>query len=84
MTKTAAVEYARQGIRVNAVGPGFIETPLLAAASPEIVAGGAGLHPLGRLGRAEEVAELVAFLASDRASNTTGAYYVTDGGYTAQ
>jgi NAD(P)-dependent dehydrogenase (short-subunit alcohol dehydrogenase family) len=84
MTKTAAVEYARQGIRVNAVGPGFIETPLLAAASPEIVAGVAGLHPLGRLGRSEEVAELVAFLASDRASNTTGAYYVTDGGYTAQ
>jgi NAD(P)-dependent dehydrogenase (short-subunit alcohol dehydrogenase family) len=84
MTKTAAVEYARQGIRVNSVGPGFIETPLLAAASPEIVAGVAGLHPLGRLGRAEEVAELVAFLASDRASNTTGAYYLTDGGYTAQ
>jgi NAD(P)-dependent dehydrogenase (short-subunit alcohol dehydrogenase family) len=84
MTRTAAVEYARQGIRVNAVGPGFIETPLLAAASPEIVAGVAGLHPLGRLGRSEEVAELVAFLASDRASNTTGAYYVTDGGYTAQ
>ncbi len=47
------------------------------------VAGVAGLHPLGRLGRAEEVAELVAFLASDRASNTTGAYYLTDGGYTA-
>jgi NAD(P)-dependent dehydrogenase (short-subunit alcohol dehydrogenase family) len=84
MTRTAAVEYARRGIRVNAVGPGFIETPLLAAASPEIVAGVAGLHPLGRLGRSEEVAELVAFLASDRASNTTGAYYVTDGGYTAQ
>jgi len=84
MTRTAAIEYAPHGIRVNSVGPGFIETPLLAAASPETVAGVAGLHPLGRLGRAEEVAELVAFLASDRASNTTGAYYVTDGGYTAQ
>jgi NAD(P)-dependent dehydrogenase (short-subunit alcohol dehydrogenase family) len=84
MTRTAAIEYARHGVRVNAVGPGFIETPLLAAAAPEIVAGVAGLHPLGRLGRAEEVAELVAFLASDRASNITGAYYVTDGGYTAQ
>lgn len=84
MTKTAAIEYAARGIRINSVGPGFIQTPLLEAASPEILAGVAGLHPLGRLGRAEEVAELVAFLASDRASNTTGAYYLTDGGYTAQ
>ena len=84
MTRTAAIEYARQGIRINSVGPGFIQTPLLDAAAPEIIAGVAGLHPTGRLGRAEEVAELVAFLASERASNTTGSYYVTDGGYTAQ
>jgi NAD(P)-dependent dehydrogenase (short-subunit alcohol dehydrogenase family) len=84
MTKTAALEYARQGIRVNSVGPGFIETPLLAAASQEIVAGVSQLHPVGRLGRSEEVAELVAFLASDKASNTTGSYFLTDGGYTAQ
>ena len=84
MTRTAAIEYARQGIRINSVGPGFIQTPLLDAAAPEIIAGVAGLHPTGRLGRAEEVAELVAFLASERASNTTGSYYVSDGGYTAQ
>ena len=84
MTRTAAIEYARQGIRINSVGPGFIQTPLLDAAAPEIIAGVAGLHPTGRLGRAEEVAELVAFLASGRASNTTGSYYVTDGGYPAQ
>jgi NAD(P)-dependent dehydrogenase (short-subunit alcohol dehydrogenase family) len=84
MTKTTALEYARQGIRVNSVGPGFIETPLLAAASQEILAGVSQLHPVGRLGRPEEVAELVAFLASDRASNITGSYYLADGGYTAQ
>lgn len=84
MTKTAAIEYARQGIRINSVGPGFIDTPLLAAADPEVIAGVGALHPLGRLGRADEVAELVAFLASDKASNTTGSYLLTDGGYTAQ
>jgi NAD(P)-dependent dehydrogenase (short-subunit alcohol dehydrogenase family) len=84
MTKSAAIEYAKQGIRINSVGPGFIDTPLLAAADQEVIAGVSALHPLGRLGRSEEVAELVAFLASDRASNTTGAYFLTDGGYTAQ
>jgi len=84
MTKATAIEYAKSGIRVNSVGPGFIETPLLAAADQDVVAGISALHPLGRLGRSEEVAELVAFLASDRASNITGSYFLTDGGYTAQ
>jgi NAD(P)-dependent dehydrogenase (short-subunit alcohol dehydrogenase family) len=84
MTKTAAIEYATQGIRINSVGPGFIDTPLLAAADPAIIAGVSALHPIGRMGHANEVAELVAFLVSDKASNITGSYHLVDGGYTAQ
>jgi NAD(P)-dependent dehydrogenase (short-subunit alcohol dehydrogenase family) len=84
LTKSAAIEYAKSGIRVVAVGPGFISTPLLAAAPEGMVEGIAALHPIGRLGTSEEVAELVTFLASDRASNITGSYHVVDGGYVAQ
>ena len=85
LTKTAALEYAKQGIRVNAVGPGFIDTPLVRNnLPPEALTMLEGLHPLGRLGQSHEVAELVAFLASDAASNITGSYHLVDGGYTAQ
>jgi NAD(P)-dependent dehydrogenase (short-subunit alcohol dehydrogenase family) len=84
LTRAGALDHAADGVRINAVGPGFIDTPLLAAAPAEVIAGVAALHPLGRMGTSQEVAELVAFLASDRASNTTGAYYTTDGGYTAR
>jgi NAD(P)-dependent dehydrogenase (short-subunit alcohol dehydrogenase family) len=84
LTRAAAIEYAAQGIRVNCVGPGFIDTPLLAGEPPALRAALSDLHPSGRLGRAEEVAELVAFLASDKASNTTGAFMLTDGGYLAR
>ncbi|HEX3159705.1 MAG TPA: glucose 1-dehydrogenase [Gemmatimonadaceae bacterium] len=82
--KTAALEYAAQGIRVNSVGPGYIDTPLLKDLPPAIREALVGLHPIGRLGRAEEVAELVLWLSSDRASFVTGAYYPVDGGYLAQ
>lgn len=84
LTKAAAIEYAASGVRVVAVGPGFIDTPLLSAAPDEVRKGLEQLHPMGRLGTSEEVAELVAFLASDRASNITGSYHLVDGGYVAQ
>ena len=85
LTKSAAIEYATQGIRVTSVGPGFIATPLIAsnlddAAQKSI----SDLHAMKRLGKAEEVAALVCFLASDEASFITGSYHVVDGGYTAQ
>lgn len=85
LTQTAALEYSSQGVRVNAVGPGFIKTPLIDAnLDAEAQAMLVGLHPIGRLGTAQEVANLVAFLCSDDASFITGGYYTVDGGYTAQ
>lgn len=84
LTQTAAIEYASQGIRINAVGPGYIDTPLLGQLPPEVIQQLVSLHPIGRLGRAEEVAELVIWLSSDKASFVTGAYYPVDGGYLAK
>ena len=85
LTKNAAIEYATQGIRVNSVGPGFIKTPLLDKnLDEETLEVIAGMHPVQRLGTPEEVANLIVFLASDDAAFLTGAYYLVDGGYTAQ
>ncbi len=85
MTKNAALEYATKGIRVNAVGPGFIHTPMVDnALNPSAQDLVSSKHALGRMGTPEEVAALIVFLLSERASFMTGSYYLVDGGYTAQ
>ena len=84
LTRNIAAEYGTKNIRCNAVGPGYIMTPLLEGHLDEkAMEALKQKHPIGRLGKAEEVADLVFFLSSDKASFITGAYYLIDGGYTA-
>ena len=86
LTKVTAMEYAQQGIRVNAVCPAFIHTPLISDLEQDedtrrmLV----GLHPMGRLGEPQEVADLVVWLCSDQASFVTGSAHLVDGGYVAR
>lgn len=80
LTRAAALELAPAGIRVVAVAPAFIRTPLIRGMEDSVLP----LHPIGRLGEPAEVAALVAFLASSEAGFMTGASYLVDGGYTAQ
>lgn len=82
LTKNIAAEYGQKNIRCNAVGPGYIETPLLDNLDEEIKDALAAKASMNRLGTAEEVANLVVFLNSDKSSFTTGAYMIADGGYT--
>jgi len=85
MTRDLAVNSGYPGIRVNAVCPGFIETPLTTAIwnNPNLRSAMEARHPIGRLGKPEEIASVIAFLASDEASFVTGATWLVDGGYTA-
>jgi NAD(P)-dependent dehydrogenase (short-subunit alcohol dehydrogenase family) len=85
LTKATALEYAPKNIRVNSIGPGYIRTPLLENALDDATLQYIeGLHPIGRLGTSEEVAELILWLGSPKSSFVTGSYYPVDGGYLAQ
>lgn len=88
LTKVAAIEYGQAGIRVNAINPGFIATPLLTSAGitegTDMYAFIAGKHAMNRLGSAEEIAEGIVWLLSDKASFVTGVPFAIDGGYIAQ
>jgi NAD(P)-dependent dehydrogenase (short-subunit alcohol dehydrogenase family) len=83
LTKNIGAEYGQKNIRCNAVGPAYIETPLLDSTSGDVKDALIAKHPMGRLGKPEEVAELVLFLSSEKSSFMTGGYYLVDGGYTA-
>lgn len=87
LTKAVALETASQGVRVNAIAPGAVDTPAFRStmgATPEGEAQIAGLHPIGRISKPEEIAAFAAYLLSDEASFVTGANLLIDGGFTAQ
>lgn len=87
MTKSAAIEYAKHGIRINAICPGLVDTPLWqqsAAADEENANRLIGAHPIGRIAQASEIADAIVWLCSDKSSYLVGAALPLDGGYTAQ
>jgi NAD(P)-dependent dehydrogenase (short-subunit alcohol dehydrogenase family) len=85
LTKTAALDYGADGIRINAIVAGLVETPLIAEGrSPEVMAARIAAHPLGRIAQPREISDVVLWLCSDRSSFVTGAGIAADGGYTAR
>ena len=82
LTRAGALEYAAAGVRVNAICPGVIDTPLTAGIDPGMTDAATAMTPLGRLGRPSEIAALAVFLASDESSYMTGAAVSIDGGFT--
>ena len=85
LTKTAALDYGADGIRVNTIAAGLVDTPLIATGrSPEVMAARIAAHPIGRIAHASEIADAVVWLCSDKSSFVTGAAVPVDGGYTAR
>lgn len=85
LTKAAALDYAESNIRINAVGPGYITTPLVTDnLGKDKLDALVTLHPMGRLGEASEIAEMILWLSSPKSSFVTGSYFAVDGGYLAQ
>lgn len=84
LTQSAALEFAEKGVRINAVGPGYVDTPRMRLLSDEVRKEMAVSHPMKRMASRRDVAKTVAFLLSDDSAFTTGSFYAVDGGYTAQ
>jgi len=83
LTKAAALDYAQQGIRINAVAPGYVDTPMIAGRKPSVQDKIVAMHPIGRIGHPEELARVIAFLLSQDASFVTGSIHPADGGFSA-
>ena len=83
LTKAAALDYASQGIRINAVAPGYVDTPMIAGRNSAVQDKIVAMHPIGRIAQPEELAKVIAFLLSEDASFVMGSIHLADGGFSA-